>query len=187
MKVYLDTGVFVDYLIYRGHAGIFLRTRGRRNRPVQQLSADVAECFKIIQNSHEGFTSSLTLYEAEDALYSRLLKSSKGIEDRKRYIITSARSLIIQIFTIMEVFDLRLLNLSEDIIKRQVQEIDLQIRGIRAADSLHMATAIIHNADIIISTDRHLLNLNEVFNNQNKKQIKCLDTNEAKNYLTEKI
>ena len=93
MKVYLDTGVFVDYLTYRGVAGFFLRTRGRRNRPVQVLAEDVSECLQRISSGHEGFTSSLTFYEVEEALYTRLLKSSKGIQDRTRYVIASSRSL----------------------------------------------------------------------------------------------
>lgn len=183
MKAYLDTGVFIDYLIYRGHAGSFLREKGRRNRTKQQLSTDVTECLNKVQNSHEGFTSSLTLYEAEEALYLKLLKSSKGIEDRQRYIVSSSRSLIIQILAIMYQYNLQLLNLTEDIIKIQALNLELQIRGVRAADSLHMATAITNNADIIISTDKHLLNLNEIFENQNGTLIKCQDTYEAKNYL----
>jgi predicted nucleic acid-binding protein len=183
VKTYLDTGVFVDYLIYRGHAEFFLRTRGRRNRTVQQLSEDVSKCLNKIANKHEGFTSSLTLYEVEESLYSKLLKSSKGIEDRRRYIIISSRSLIIQMIAIMYYYNLQMLNLSEDIIRRQVQEIELQIRGIRAADSLHMATAILNNAEILITTDRHLLGLNNVFQNQNGIEIQCLDTNDAKRLL----
>lgn len=183
MKAYLDTGVFIDYLIYRGHAGSFLREKGRRNRTIPQLSTDVAECLNKVQDSHEGFTSTLTLYEAEEALFSKLLKSSKGIEDRQRYIVSSSRNLIIQILAIMYQYDLQLLNLSEDIIRTQAQNLELQIRGVRAADSLHMATAITYNADLIISTDKHLLNLNEIFRNRNSTLIKCLDTNEAKNYL----
>ncbi len=186
MKVYLDTGVFLDYLIYRGHAGLLLREKARRNRTIQQLSTDVTECLNKIQKSHEGFTSSLTLYEAEEALFSAILESSKSIIPtpyKHRYIIMSSRIIIPQILTTIDSYDLELLNLSEDIIRRQAYDAELQKRGVRAGDSLHIVTAIISNADIIISTDEDLLCLNEIFTNQNGIPIKCLDTNDSKNCL----
>lgn len=183
MKVYLDTGVFVDYLIYRGHAGHLLRRRGRRNRTVQQLHQDVSECLDKIGKKHDGFTSSLTLYEAEETLFSRLVRSSRGIRNRKRFLVISSRSLSVQILAIKSFHNLRILDLSESVIRKHVQETQLQTRGIRAADSMHMATAILNNADIVITTDRHLLGLNKVFQNQNGKYIQCQDTNVAKNLL----
>jgi len=183
VRVYLDTGVFVDYLIYRGHAGQFLRKRGRRNRTVRQLHQDVSECLDKIGRAHHGFTSSLTLYEAEEALFSKLMKSCRGIKNRKKYVIISSRSLSVQILAIKSHFNLQIIDLSEHIIKKYVQETNLQIRGIRTADSLHMTTAILNNADIIVTTDRHLLRLDKVFQNRNGKQIKCLDTNIAKKLL----
>ena len=183
MRVYLDTGVFVDYLIYRGHAGYFLRKRGRRNRTIQQLHQDVSECLDKIGRAHNGLTSSLTLYEAEEALFSKLMKSSRGIKNRKKYVIMSSRSLSLQILAMKSHFNLQILDLSENVIEKQVRETGLQIRGIRAGDSLHIATAILNNADIIITTDRHLLNLHMVFQNQSGTYIQCLDTNVAKNLL----
>ena len=183
MKVYLDTGVFVDYLIYRGHAGYFLRRRGRRNRTIQQLHQDVSECLDKIARKHDGFTSSLALYEAEETLFSRLMSFSKGIGNRRRFVIISSRSLSLQILTITSYHNLRILDLSENVFRRQLQETRLQMKGIRAADSLHMTTAILNNADIVITTDRHLLGLDKVFQNQNGTYIQCLDTNIAKNLL----
>jgi len=183
MKIYLDTGVFVDYLSYRGHAGYFLRKRGRRNRTVEQLQLDASECLDKIGRSHIGFTSSLSLYEVEEALFSKLMKSSKGIKDREKYVISSSRSVVVQMLTIKEHYRLQILDLSENIFEKEAQEIDLQKRGIRSADSLHMATAILNDADIVITTDRHLLQLDGVFQNNNGKHIRCLDTNAAKNLL----
>jgi len=183
MKVYLDTGVFVDYLIFRGHAGYFLRKKGRRNRTIQELTNDALDCFNKIKSSHEGLTSSLTLYEIEESMYQELNKSSKGITDKKRFVISSSRCLIIQIMVIVDLYNLRILDLTNDIIMRSVQEIDFQLKGIRAADSLHILTAIKNNANLIISTDDHLIKLNEVFKNQSGKKIKCMDTDDAKRYL----
>ena len=183
MRVYLDTGVFVDYLIYRGHAGHFLRKRGRRNRSIRQLHQDVSECLDKIGKKHEGFTSSLTLYEVEEALYSNLWKSTKGVKNRKTHVIISSRDVPLQVLAIKDHYNLQILNLSEHIVKRHVGEIRLKMLGIRAADSLHMVTAIQNNTDILISTDLHLLNLNNVFQNPNGKYIQCLDTKDAKKTL----
>ena len=183
MRVYLDTGVFVDYLIYRGHAGHFLRKRGRRNRSVKQLHQDVSDCLNKIGKMHEGFTSSLTLYEVEEALYSHLWRSAKGVKDRKTHVIISSRCVPEQVLAIRDRYNLEILSLSENIVKRHVGETRLKTLSIRAADSLHMVTAILNNADILVSTDSHLLNLNNVFQNQKGKYIQCLDTNNAKNVL----
>lgn len=183
MRVYLDTGVFVDYLIYRGHAGLLLRTRGRRNRSVKQLHQDVSECLNKIGNKHDGFTSSLALYEAEEALYSKLWKSHKGIGNRKIHVVIASRNVPFQMIAIKERYNLKILNLSEDIMKRHMVEISLQTKGIRAADSLHVVTAMLNNADIFITTDKHLLQHSNVFQNQNGNRMQCLDTNDAKKLL----
>lgn len=183
MKVYLDTGVFVDYLIYRGITGHFLRKRGRRNRSVKQLHQDVSMCLHKIGKMHDGFTSSLTLYEAEEALYSYLWKSTKGVRYRKAHVIISSRNVPLQVLAIKDRYNLQILDLSEDIVERHVGETRLIRLGVRAADSLHMVTAILNDADILISTDLHLLALNKTFQNQKGKYIECLDTNKAKNVL----
>lgn len=183
MRVYLDTGVFVDYLIYRGHAGHFLRKRGRRNRTIQQLHQDVSECLEKIEKSHSGFTSCLTLYEAEEALFAKLIKSSNGIKDGRRFAVISSRNLGAQMLAIRDYFGLGILDLSEDIILKELEQIDLQTRGIRAGDSLHVVTAIQNDAEMIITTDRHLLNLDKVFRNNAGTCIQCVDTNDAKHLL----
>jgi predicted nucleic acid-binding protein len=183
VNVYLDTGVFVDYLIYRGHVGHFLRKRGRRNRTVQQLHLDVSECLDKIGKAHYGFTSCLTIYEAEEALFAHLMKSSKGIKNGKKFAVISSRSIGTQILVIKDYFKLQILDLSEDIIQKELKETDLQVRGIRAGDSLHVATAILNNADMIITTDYHLLALNGAFQNDAGKSIQCVDTNDARHLL----
>ncbi len=183
MKVYLDTGIFVDYLIFRGHAGIFLRKQGRRNRTIQDLSNDALDCFNKIKNTHEGLTSSLTLYEIEESMYQELNNSSKGIDDKIRFNISSSRCLIAQILFIIDYYNFKTVDLTKDIIINSVQEIDLQFKGIRSADSLHILTAIKNNADLLISADNHLIKLNEVFKNQSGIKIKCMDSNDARRYL----
>lgn len=179
MKVYLDTGLFLDYLAPRGHAGNFLRMTDRRGRTVDHLSEDAARCLIEIGSKHEGVTSCLTLYEVEYAMYEKLKDLSSGLSDRHRYLISSARSLTVQVLSVVKYHKIRVLDLSQAIFQKTVSEIELQSRAIEAADSIHIATAIVHDVDLIISTDNHMLNLNGIFANSSGGQIQCVDTDDA--------
>lgn len=186
MKVYLDTGLFLDYLAPRGHAGYFLRITDRRGRTVDQLSKDAAGCLIEIGSKHEGVTSCLTLYEVENAMYEKLKDLSSGLSDLHRYLITSARSLTVQVLSMVKYHKIRVLDLSQVIFQKTVSEIEFQSRAIEAADSIHIATAIVHDVDLIISTDDHMLNLNGVFANSSGGQIQCVDTDDALLVLQQK-
>lgn len=68
------------------------------------------------------------------------------------------------------------LDLTSGTVRLQLQQLDLQTRGIRAADSLHAATAIAFDADLIVSTDDALLHLDGILNNARGSKILCRDT-----------
>jgi predicted nucleic acid-binding protein len=53
------------------------------------------------------------------------------------------------------------------------------MRGIRAADALHVATAIHFNAEVFISVDEDLLKLNTLITNNQGNVINFCDTDEA--------
>jgi predicted nucleic acid-binding protein len=125
----------------------------------------------------------LTFYEAEDTLFKHLKKSSKGIENGSKFAIISSRSSGLQIQTIKEYFDLEIVDLTEDVVEKELKETALQTRGIHVGDSLHIATAIVNNAEVIITTDRHLQSVSGVFQNNMGQIIRCLDTDAAKNLL----
>jgi predicted nucleic acid-binding protein len=178
MKIYIDTGVFLDYLAHRGN--FFLRTAERRGRTIEQLSDDAFKCLKKINEKHEGFTSSLMLYEAENTMYETLKKHSAIISDKLRYIVTHARSLTTQILCMLFYHDhIQVIDLTQNIFEKTVSVIELQKRAIEAADSIHLVTAIMNNAEIIISTDDHILNLDRILRNTNGIEIQCLDTDAA--------
>jgi hypothetical protein len=183
VKVYLDTGVFVDYLSYPSYLVLPLRKKGRRNRSIQQLQQDVNDCLSKISKKHEGFTSCLALYEAEEALFARLLKAAKGAPHGRNFAISSSRPLITQILTVKKLFNLRILDLTETTFQDEIKNINLQIEGIRAGDSLHMVTAILNDADMVITTDKHLIGLKNKFLNSKNSPITCYDTNQAKQFL----
>lgn len=179
MRVYIDTGVFLDYLALRGHAGGYVRTAGRRGRTVQQLSTDAAECLKRINSHHDGYTSSLTLHEVENVMYASIKSLSSALSDRNRYLVTSARSLTMQVLSVVWFYDIRVIDLTKTTFEKVVAEIELQKRAIEAGDSIHVVTALTEDVDLIVSSDEDILNLDKVFQNTRGNKIRCLDTDTA--------
>lgn len=113
-------------------------------------------------------------------MYQELTRLSKGLSDRQRYLITSARSLTMQMLSLLYYHNnIQAVALTQEIIEKTVAEILLQNRAIQAADSIHVITAIMYNSQIIISSDNHILELNELFENADGTKIQCLDTNKA--------
>jgi hypothetical protein len=103
----------------------------------------------------------------------------KGASHSIPLIVSSARSAVVQGMTVAQIYKISLVDVSETIILKQLQEISLQFHGIMAADSLHIITAIETDADVIISTDTHMHKLDNVFYNSRGLQIRCVDTDVA--------
>lgn len=100
----------------------------------------------------------------------------KGSSHLTPFIISSARAAVAQGMTVAQIYNVKLLEVSENIVQRQLQEVDLQLRGIMAADSLHVVTAIQADADLIVSTDTHIRKLDNIFQNGRGSPIRCVDT-----------
>jgi hypothetical protein len=183
MNVYFDTGPFLDYLSRRGHVGPFLRHSERRGRSVELLAEDAEHCFGKAQAHHKSVTSSITLYEVENALYLALSKESAGLSNRHQYLITSARSVTIQVLSVVEFHSIDVLPLTQAVFERAVTELELQRRGIKAADSLHVASALASDADLIITADDDILKLDKAFTNSRGEPIQCMDSDVGKNLL----
>ncbi len=179
MDVYLDTGVFLDYLSARGPTNAILRSVGRAGRHPVKIAADAEQLFEKLSRQHVGATSCLTYYEAEEALYKLLAQSAKGISRASTLLIPVARSITMQVQMVIEFFNLRLLDLTPMTVRLQLQQLDLQTRGIRAADALHASTAIGFDAGLIVSTDAALLDLDEILINKSGSKILCKDTDSA--------
>ena len=183
MKVYLDSGVFIDYLIGRGHTSSFLRATERRGRAPARLLADAEACFSAIVQQHEGITSTLTCYEVEEAMYRELRRTSEA-PNVDRFIIPAARAVITQTLVTIELFKIALLDLTSAVVIAQCDNVELQRRGIRAADALHVTTAIAHGAQIFLTTDGTLLALDNAFENVDGVRLRCVDTDEALQLLS---
>jgi hypothetical protein len=176
MKIYLETGFFIDYLSSRGHAGRYLRTSDRRGRSAEQLAVDAEACLTGIAAKHELCTSSLTFYEVDEAMYKQLAESAKGVSHAGRLVIPAARSVMVQMMMAVELFSVEVLSLDRGVVMEQLRQVDLQLKGVRAADSLHITSAIVSGAEIIVSGDDDMLKLDQQFRTPNGGIIRCLDT-----------
>lgn len=178
MRVYFDTGVFIDYLSTRGSANL-LRSSARRGRTPDKIVVDAERLFELVGRAHVGAKSCLTYYEAEEALYRHLAQSAKNVSRADTLVIPVARSITTQVQMMVEAFNISVLDLTSATVRLQLQQLDLQTRGIRAADALHVASAIAFEADLLVSTDDALLNLDEVFTNTRGRKILFRDADTA--------
>ncbi|SPF34415.1 PIN domain protein [Candidatus Sulfopaludibacter sp. SbA4] len=179
MRIYLDTGVFIDYLSIRGSTNAILRTADRRGRALAQIAADAERIFEKLRRPHIRATSCLSYYEVEEALYNLLSRSAKGVSHADRLLIPAARSITTQVHAVVELFEISVLDLTPATIRIQLQQLELQTRGVRAADALHAATAIAFDAELLISTDEALLGLDRILVNASGNKISCRDTDQA--------
>jgi predicted nucleic acid-binding protein len=177
--VYFDTGPFIDYLSTRGAANALLRSAGRRGRTPTDIAADAERLFERASRIHKGATSCVTYYEVEEALYRLLAQSAKGVSRADTLLIPAARSITTQVQIVVELFEIAVLDLTADIVRLQLRQLDLQTRGIRAADALHVATAIEFNADLLVSADETILSLDGVVVNTDGRKVICADTDRA--------
>lgn len=183
MRVYFDTVVFIDYLSTRGNTNAILRSIGRRGRTPALIAHDAERLFERVSGAHIGATSCLTYYEVEEALYRILAQSAKGVSRAETLLVPAARSVTMQVQIVAELFNISVLDLTAGTVRLQLQQLALQTRGIRAADALHVASAIAFDADLLVSTDDALLQLDGVILNSRGHQIVCRDTDLAFQFL----
>lgn len=183
MKVYIDTGVFIDYLSAQAIAGSTLRSTSRRGRSPQKLFEDAEGVLKVIAASHTGATSCLTYYEVEEALFKQLTSAAAGMANASKMRVIAARSIVPQTVTAIRFFGIDALDLTATVVSAQLDNMELLMKGIRAADALHIATAINFDAEVLISVDDDLLKLNGVIKNKSGILLKFCDTDEALSLL----
>ena len=97
VRVYFDTGVFIDYLSTRGNTTAILRPSERRGRAPAEIAADAERLFEKVSSAHTGATSCLTYYEVEEALYRMLAQAAKGVSRADTLLIPAARSITTQV------------------------------------------------------------------------------------------
>jgi predicted nucleic acid-binding protein len=178
LNVYIDTGIFIDYLSVRGLV-TSLRSNARRGRQPAQLASDAEMLLRRIAARHIGGTSTITFYEAEEVIFKDLVANVKGFPLGRAFVIPIARSVIPQLLTVMRLFGLRLVDLTAAIVQAQAQTIGLQTHGVRAADAIHIATAASFGADLIVTGDRSVITLDQVIPNCHGQLMRCVDSDAA--------
>jgi len=179
VKVYIDTGVFIDYLSAQAIAGSSLRSTNRRGRTPQKLFEDAENVLKKVATSHTAATSSLTYYEVEEALFKQLTSVATGMANASTIRVLAARSIVPQTITAVRFFSINVLDLTSTTVEEQLSNVELYVRGIRAADALHVASAINFDAEVLISVDEDVLKLDGVITNKSGVPIKFCDTDIA--------
>ncbi len=162
-----------------GGTNAILRPAARRGRSPAEIAVDAERLFEAVARLHNGATSCLTYYEVEEALYRLIAQSAKGVSRAEMLLIPTARSITMQTQIVVELFRISVLDLTPETVRVQLQQLDLQTRGIRAADALHAASAIAFDADLLVSTDEALLQLDGVLVNARGRGILCRDTDSA--------
>lgn len=179
MNIYIDTGVFIDYLSPQTIAGSSLRSVDRRGRTPQQLFEDAEKVLKGVATAHTGATSSLTYYEVEEALFKQLTSVATGIVNASTIRVVAARSIVPQTIIAARLFNINVLDLTATTVEAQLSNVELFVRGIRAADALHVASAINFDAEVFVSVDEDLLKLDGILTNKSGVPIKFCDTDIA--------
>ena len=108
-----------------------------------------------------------------------LRRATKGVSRAETLLIPAARSITTQVQIVVDLFNISVVDLTIDIVQLQLRQINFQTRGIRAADALHAATAIRLNADLLVSADEAVLNLDGVLVNGAGRNIIYADTDRA--------
>ncbi len=175
----MDTGVFIDYLAPFEQQNSVLRPAARRGRDASRLASDAMELFEKCKLSHFGATSCLTFYEGEEAMYGVLKPSYKGVPKADKLLIPAARAYTYQIQRAIVKFGFEVRELTMATVAMQLQQSELETEGIRAADALHFATAIGFDADVFVTTDKVVLDLDQRLFNLSGKPIRCADTDGA--------
>jgi hypothetical protein len=76
-------------------------------------------------------------------------------------------------------FSIQKLDLTPGIIRQQLQTMEFQVRGTRAVDALHVATAMQVEADFVISADDDILQLDGLLTTAAGKTLRCVDSDLA--------
>lgn len=179
MRVYVDTGIFIDYLAQEHPGASGLRSAERRGRSPLKLYDDAKTVLRTVADGHEGATSVLTLYEVEEALLKVLSSNIRGSERASALRVVASRPIMQQALIMTRQYAIAILDLTGEHAHGLSTETALMDRGVRAADGLHLMSACAFDADVVLATDRHLHGLDGVLLNRRNRPIRCLDSDEA--------
>lgn len=153
MRVYVDTGTLIDYLAQAAPTASILRSAQRRGRTPTKLFDDSRDVLNRIATAHQGATSALTFYEVEEALYKQLVANTRGVPHAVSARVTAARPIVAQALIAARLFGLQILEIGEHTVSLLSGHAVLLVNAVRAADGLHIISAIDFDADLVLATD----------------------------------
>jgi predicted nucleic acid-binding protein len=92
-------------------------------------------------------------------MYRKLKSSTSGVPNANKYLIVSARPAVTQTLMTVDTFGIQLVELTKEVVRAQCGDLTLQMKGVRAADALHVTTALLHDAELLLSADEDILKL----------------------------
>ena len=178
MRVYLDSGPIIDYLRFRTPLVDSLRQNKRGKRTPSQISADLEKCFTGLKRpGHSALTSTLTFVELENALYAEMKKKATSIKSNKAsFLLLTSHALVDATLAICNLESVQVVNLEPAHVQMTMNDSAMKSRGLSFRDSLHLSTAILADADALLTGDGGLKKLDSMFRNMNGTAIRCLDS-----------
>jgi hypothetical protein len=76
-------------------------------------------------------------------------------------------------------FNISVIDLTAKIIREQCANVDLQVHGIRAVDALHVTTALVNDADMIITGDDYIISIDGSLSTMSGGTLRSVDTDSA--------
>jgi hypothetical protein len=141
VRVYFDTGVFIDFLSTLGNTNAVLRPSERRGRSPADIAANAEQLFEKVSKTHTGATSCLTYYEVEEALYRLLAQSAKGVSRAGKLLIPAARSITTQVQMVVNLFNISVLDLTSGTVRLQTPSNSIY-RRVEFAPQMHLTRRV---------------------------------------------
>ena len=113
-------------------------------------------------------------------MFSNLKARAKGIPHAGKMLILSARPVILQSILIADLFGIEIKDLTRDLLRTTATNAGFSTEGVKLGDALHMTMAMRDGAELIITSDDHILSYDKKISGANGTPIRCLDTDEAK-------
>jgi len=181
MRVYFDSGPFLDYLRFRSELVSQLRLKSRRGRSQAQISTDLEECLrKLSGTDHASFTSALTLVELEDTLQKDLRRKAKGLPlpNKSYFFLLDGRALLDYVVSVCQFHQIKIVDLQPAHIGLVLGTAEMKARKLSFRDSLHIACAVLLDCRAILTTDSGVLKVDNVFRNSKGDLVRCLDSDQ---------
>lgn len=171
MKVYFDTVFFIDYFSSRSIVTRTFRTRNRKGRTTGQLQSD-AEDLLIKLKNHDGMTSICSIQEYSELQVKFTTDYLSGAINKKLGSRIVMRYESSKLMTLCKQSNISLIECTEQIIDDTLSKIQYNHLGF--IDAIHIRTAELNNADIMVTGDDELIK-----NTGNFGKLQIVDSDQA--------